>query len=91
MDLIGETHGHGLSESLPVDQLFAMLVTRLRGVAYSKPDVRSAVEFLCSPLIGAGIGDGSTGIALAMNRATLARTLRAAALKIEELESETEE
>lgn len=90
VELIQETYAHGLSQSLPASQLFAMLVTRLRGVRYSSKEVRDAIDLLGHPAIGAVLGDGESGIALAVSRSTLVRTLRALADQIESAEAEIE-
>jgi predicted transcriptional regulator len=90
IELIQETYEHGLSQTLPSDQLFAMLVTRLRGVRYPKQQVREAIALLSHPAIEAALGDDETGISLAMSRGTLVRALRALADQIETAEAETE-
>ncbi len=91
MELIQETYEHDLNQSLPADQLFAMLVTRLRGVRYSEQEVRETVSLLTNSTILAALGTGENGITLAMNRAILARTFRALAERIETVEAETQE
>ena len=91
VELIRETYHHGLNQPLPSDQLFTMLVTRLRGVRYSRQEVREATALLTHPAIGAALGEDEKGISLAMNRHTLARTLRALADQIETIEAETQE
>jgi hypothetical protein len=90
IELIQETYEHGLNQTLPSDQLFAMLVTRLRGVRYPKQQVREAIAFLTHPAIEAALGNHETGIALAMNRAMLIQSLRALADQIETIEAETD-
>jgi len=90
IELIQETYEHGLNQTLPSDQLFAMLVTRLRGVRYPKQQVQEAIALLTHPAIEAALGNGETGISLAMNRATLVQALRALADQIETAEAETE-
>jgi len=91
VELIRETYDHGLDQLLPSDQLFTMLVTRLRGVRYSRDEVRRAVTLLTHPAIGAALGEDEKGISLAMNRRTLALVLRALADQIETVEAETQE
>jgi len=90
LELIQETYQHGLNQPLPCNQLFAMLVTRLRGVRYPGQQVQEAIALLTHPAIGAALGDGETGISLAMTRTTLARVLRTLADQIETTEAETE-
>jgi hypothetical protein len=90
VELIEETYEHGLNQLLPSDQLFAMLVTRMRGVRYPKQHVREAIALLTHPAIRAALGNDETGISLAMNRSTLAQALRALANLIETVEAETE-
>lgn len=90
IELIEETYDHGLEQTLPASQIFYMLVTRLRGVRYAQQETRDAIAFLTHPAIGAALSD-EAGISLAMNRTTLARTLRALAKQIETIESETQE
>jgi len=91
VELIRETYDHGLNQPLPSDQLFTMLVTRLRGVRYSRQEVREATALLTHPAIGAALHEDEKRISLAMNRHTLARTLRALADQIETIEAETQE
>jgi hypothetical protein len=91
IELVQETYEHGLNQTLPSDQLFAMLVTRLRGVLYPKQQVQEAIILLTHPAIEAALGSGETGISLAMNRATLVQALRALADQVETVEAETEE
>lgn len=90
MQLISETYGHGLTESLSSEHLFTMLVTRLEGVRYPKQQVVEAIDFLTHSALEAALGDAESGIALAMNRKTLARALRALADQIEKVRPETE-
>jgi len=90
LELIQETYQHGLNQPLPCNQLFAMLVTRLRGVRYPGQQVQEAIALLTHPAIGAALGDGETGISLAMARTTLARVLRTLADQIETTEAEAE-
>jgi hypothetical protein len=90
VELIEETYEHGLTQTLPSSQLFAMLVTRLRGVRYPNQQVREAIALLTHPAIEAALGDGDAGISLAVDRGTLARTLRTLADLIETTEAETE-
>jgi len=91
LELIQETYELGLSQSLPTNQLFAMLVTRLRGVRYAEQDVNQAITLLTHPALRAALGTGETGISLAMNRHTLAQTFRSLADRIETVEAETQE
>lgn len=90
MQLISETYGHGLTETLSSENLFTMLVTRLEGVRYPKQQVVEAIQFLTHSALEAALGDAESGIALAMNRKTLARTLRALADQVEKARPETE-
>jgi predicted transcriptional regulator len=90
MQLISETYSHGLIESLSSEHLFTMLVTRLEGVRYPKQQVVEAIEFLTHSAVEAALGDAEDGVALAMNRKTLARSLRALADRIERRRAETE-
>jgi hypothetical protein len=90
VELIRETYEHGLNQSLPSNQLFAMLVTRLRGVRYPRAQVQEAIALLTHPAFKIALGDGDTGIALAMNRSTLVQALRALADQIETIDAETE-
>jgi len=90
LELIQETYQHGLTDPLPTNQIFAMLVTRLRGVRYPKAQIEKAIVLLTHPALSAALGNGETGISLAMSRATLAHTLRALATQIEYVEAETE-
>ncbi len=89
MELIQETYEHGLNLSLTPNHLFTMLVTRLRGVRHANLDVQAAIALLTHPAVSAALGDAEKGISLAMNRATLVRTLRALAHQIEAAEPET--
>jgi predicted transcriptional regulator len=91
IELIQETYEHGLTQPLPTNQLFAMLVTRLRGVRYAEQEVQEAIALLVHPAFKAALGTVETGIALAMNRHTLAQTFRALADQIETAEAETQE
>jgi hypothetical protein len=91
IELIHETYDHGLNQPLPANQLFTMLVTRLRGVRYAEQEVREAIALLTNPVIQAALGAGDAGISLAMTRHTLAHTLRALASRIETAEAETQE
>lgn len=88
--LIEETYEHGLLQPLSSQQLFTMLVTRLRGVRYSRHDVKEAIALLTHPAIGAMLGDGEAGISLAMSRETLVRVLKSLAAQISTREPETE-
>jgi hypothetical protein len=90
VELIEETYEHGLNQLLPSDQLFAMLVTRMRGVRYPKQQVQEAIAFLTHPAIRAALGDDEAGISLAVTRGTLAHKLRALAAQVETVEAETE-
>ena len=90
LELIEETYEHGLNQLLPSDQLFAMLVTRMRGVRYPKRQVEEAIALLAHPALGAAKGDASVGMSLAMNRETVVRVLRALANRIETVEAESE-
>lgn len=91
MELFREAYEqHGLNETLPREQIFYMLMTRLRGVRYSKEEVQQAIEFLTHPALGAMLAEGNA-ISLAMNRPTLALTLRKLADRIETSETETNE
>jgi hypothetical protein len=90
LELIEETYQHGLNQLLPSDQLFAMLVTRMRGVRYPMRQVDEAISFLTHSAIEAALGDGEAGISLAMNRGSLVQKLRALADQIEAVEAETE-
>jgi hypothetical protein len=90
VELIQETYEHGLSEPLPCNQLFAMLVTRLRGVRYPSQQVQEAIDLLTHPALRAALGDGEAGISLAMSRDTLVRALHALAELIGTVEAETE-
>jgi len=89
LGLIEETYEHGLSLLLTPNHLFTMLVTRLRGVRHANQDVQTAIALLTHPAISAALGDAEKGISLAMNRATLVRTLRALADQIEITEPES--
>jgi len=90
VELIEETYEHGLNQLLPSDQLFAMLVTRMRGVRYPRQHVQEAIALLTHPAVRAALGDDETGISLAMKRSTLVQALRAMADQIEMVEAEIE-
>lgn len=90
LELIEETYQHGLNQLLPSDQLFAMMVTRMRGVRYPRQQVEEAIALLAHPALGAAKGDASAGMSLAMNRETVVRVLRALAERIETVEAESE-
>ena len=52
IELINETYEeHGLNETLPQENLFFMLMTRLRGVRYSKEEVQQVIAFLAQPAL----------------------------------------
>ncbi len=89
MDLIQETYHHGLFQPLPSTQLFAMLVTRLRGVRYSITEVEATLDLLCNPAISTLQGSKQDGITLGMNRKTLANALRALASLLEKDEADS--
>ncbi len=88
--LIEETYEHGLTKPLTAENLFSMLVTRLRGVRYPMEQVEGILHLLTHPAIGAMIGDSESGVTLAMSRATLANVFRTLANQIEIKEPETE-
>ena len=91
VELIRETYEHGLNRPLPSNQLFTMLVTRLRGVRYPEKKVEKAVALLTHPAISAALEEGDAGTSLAVSRQTLARIFRALADQIETTEAETQE
>lgn len=89
-ELIQETYRHGLLQPLPANQLFTMLVTRLRGVRYSAQEVSQAIQFLSHPVILALTGEPEKGISQVMSRTVLVQTLRALADHLEATDAEVE-
>lgn len=90
MELIQEIYVHSPTQRLAADHLFTMLMTRLRGVIYGNREVDEAVALLMHPALQALIDDGQGGIALAMNRETLACALRELADQVEQAVAKTE-
>lgn len=88
--LIQETYRHGLLQPLPANQLFTMLVTRLRGVRYSAQEVSQAIQFLSHPVILALTGEPEKGISQVMGRTVLVQTLRALADHLEATDAEVD-
>jgi hypothetical protein len=87
IELISEMYGFGSSEPMSPQQVYRLLVARLRGVQFPEHDVARAMEFLSHPALGALVEENG-GYVLVMPRQSLGLRLRRLADGIENYGSE---
>ncbi|MBZ0299792.1 MAG: restriction endonuclease [Anaerolineae bacterium] len=81
VDLLRVTYTHGLTQPLPREQLFGMLVTRLHGVYYTEEQVQAAIAFLGHPIIST-LAIHENKLTLMKSGQSLADTLHALSVQL---------
>jgi hypothetical protein len=81
--LMEETYRLGLNETIPTEQIMGMLVTKLRGVYYTRAQVNHVIDFLRHPLVRVMIEENGGNI-LSVDRWAVVKILRALATQIEQ-------